>query len=166
MKELMDAKHAMMLSKVGKNDSARLVMTVLTTARRIDADCSELLARHDLSEGRFAVLLGADEEDGVTPAQLAERLDVSRATVTGLVDGLERQGLVTRVADPADRRSFAVRLTSAGQHLISDLVPIYRAWLFRLAADIAEGEHSTSMQVVGLLQHNPATHSLSPGVAS
>ena len=46
------------------DEAARLVMTVLTTARRIDAACAELLARHDLSEGRLAALLAVSAEPG------------------------------------------------------------------------------------------------------
>lgn len=58
MINMIGVKQELLLSrKLGNDEAARLVMTVLTTARRIDAACAELLARHDLLEGRLAALL-------------------------------------------------------------------------------------------------------------
>jgi DNA-binding MarR family transcriptional regulator len=50
----------------------------------------------------------------MSPSELGERLIVTRATVTGLVDSLERRGYATRTANPADRRSVIVAITPAG----------------------------------------------------
>jgi DNA-binding MarR family transcriptional regulator len=53
--------------------------------------------------------------DGVTsPAGIAQRLGISRAVVTGLLDRLEERGLVRREPDPADRRRLRIVLTTAG----------------------------------------------------
>lgn len=46
---------------------------------------------------------------------LAERLSCDKSHVTGLVDGLEERGLVTRQADPRDRRIKQLVLTEAGE---------------------------------------------------
>lgn len=50
----------------------------------------------------------------MSPSELGERLIVTRATVTGLVDSLERRRLATRTANPSDRRSVIVAITPAG----------------------------------------------------
>jgi DNA-binding MarR family transcriptional regulator len=53
---------------------------------------------------------------GDTPlGDLAEDLGSTPRNITGLVDHLERDGLVERVPDPADRRSVRARLTEAGR---------------------------------------------------
>jgi len=52
---------------------------------------------------------------GVPLGLMATRLHVSPRNVTGLVDHLERDGLVARVAEPADRRSVLARLTAEGR---------------------------------------------------
>ena len=58
-----------------------------------------------LSEGRFIVLFLLDSVPrGVAPNKLAEQAGVTPATMTGLIDGLERDNLVNRQADPDDRR--------------------------------------------------------------
>lgn len=76
--------------------------------------------KQGLSETRLGVLftlrhLGGE---GVPLGTLAESLHVSPRNVTGLVDHLERDGLVTRVADPTDRRSVLARLTDSGRQRI------------------------------------------------
>ncbi len=51
--------------------------------------------------------------------ELAERHHVSSATMSVVVTGLEREGLVTRSSDPADGRRVLVRVTDAGQELLA-----------------------------------------------
>ena len=58
------------------------------------------LARHNITQGRFSVLMillnrCAGEAQSLGPAELADAAGVSRATMTGLIDTLERDGLVT-----------------------------------------------------------------------
>ena len=70
--------------------------------------------KHGLSEGRLGVLFRL--RGGPLPlGDLAHNLDSSPRNITGLVDHLERDGLVERVPDPDDRRSVKARLTDAGR---------------------------------------------------
>ena len=72
-------------------DGIRLCFQTLSLAAGIDRDCATLLAPHSLSEGRFVLLFLLDAAPGgLAPNALAERAGVTRATVTGLLDGLER----------------------------------------------------------------------------
>lgn len=83
---------------------------------------------HDLSLRQFAALheihLGA-----TSPGELARRWQVTPAVLTGIIDRLERRGLVRREPDPADRRRLRLVLTDAGvaarqeieRTLVSDL---------------------------------------------
>ena len=50
----------------------------------------------------------------MSPSELGQRLIVTRATVTGVVDSLERRGLVRRSPNPADRRSLLIGITPEG----------------------------------------------------
>src|SRR5476649_366712 len=58
-------------------------------------------ARHGTSRGRFHVLMMLFEMDGegLTPHQLAERAAVTKAAMTGLIDGLVKDGLIAREQD-------------------------------------------------------------------
>jgi len=76
---------------------------------------------HGLSEGRLQVLFRVRHESQVALGELAEMLNTSPRNVTGLIDHLERDGLVERVPDPKDRRSVQARLTAAGTERIESL---------------------------------------------
>ncbi|MFD8362199.1 MarR family winged helix-turn-helix transcriptional regulator [Streptomyces hygroscopicus] len=67
-----------------------------------------------LTVPQYSVLAGLWEQDGRTAAQLCERLVMDSATITGVLDRLERAGLATRVPDQKDRRLVRLRLTSTG----------------------------------------------------
>jgi DNA-binding MarR family transcriptional regulator len=77
--------------------------------------------QHGLSEGRLGVLFRL-YRCGATPlGDLAIDLDSTPRNITGLVDHLERDGLVERVPDPDDRRSIRARLTEAGRVRIESI---------------------------------------------
>ena len=78
---------------------------------------------HGLSEGRLQLLfmLSHFGDGGVSLGRLAELQNVSPRNITGLVDSLEKAGLVERVPDPKDRRSIQARLTAAGRERIESI---------------------------------------------
>jgi DNA-binding MarR family transcriptional regulator len=73
----------------------------------------------------------------LSPSELSERLIVTRATVTGVIDSLERRGFVRRSANPVDRRSLLVEITPAGLGVLHELRTIVhrseKAWLSGLS---------------------------------
>lgn len=154
MTDAVGTKQALLLSRLGDDEAARLVMTVLTTARRIDAACADLLARHDLSEGRMAALLAVSAEEGITPRLLATRLAVTSATVTGLLDRLDRDGLIERHPHPTDGRTHTLVTTLAGERLIAELVPVYAEWLRQLGAGISAADRDRAALVLAAMQRN------------
>jgi long-chain acyl-CoA synthetase len=72
----------------------------------------------DLSLSQYRVLSFL-AEGGEAASALADKLAVSRPSVTGVVDGLVARGLVQRAEDPADRRRVKHDLTPAGRALIA-----------------------------------------------
>ncbi|QZY52383.1 MarR family winged helix-turn-helix transcriptional regulator [Leucobacter tenebrionis] len=156
MNDLVGVKQQLLLKQLGDDEAARLVMAVLTTARRIDAACAELLAQHDLTEGRLAALLAISAEPGVTPRALAHRLEVTSATVTGLLDRLDRDGLIVRRAHATDRRTHTLGVTAVGEQLVSELVPVYADWLRRLGDGIGQRDRRNAESVLAAVQQNLA----------
>lgn len=63
----------------------------------------------------------------VRPSELGERLALTRATITYRVDRLLELGLAERIADPSDRRSLFVRLTSKGEAVLAEVMTGYAA---------------------------------------
>ena len=76
---------------------------------------------HGLSEGRLAVLFRLLRCGPIALGDRATDLDSTPRNITGLVDHLERDGLVERVPDPDDRRSVHARLTEAGRTQIESI---------------------------------------------
>jgi len=74
-----------------------------------------------LTPAQFAVLNTLLEKDALPFKELAAAIWCTPATMTGIVDTLEKKGLVTRQANPADRRSLLVCLTTAGARMQSQV---------------------------------------------
>ena len=102
-------------------------LNILRAGSDLSDALDALLARHGLLQGRWWVLILLMREDSLTstPSDLAEKAGVSRATMTGLIDGLEREGLVQRLDDASDRRKYSIRLTPSGQQKLDDVMPDY-----------------------------------------
>jgi DNA-binding MarR family transcriptional regulator len=79
------------------------------------------LERQDMSEGRLGILWRLRAKGPSTLGEIAESQDVSPRNITGLVDHLEKDGLVERFDDPEDRRVTRVRLSPAGKKKLSDV---------------------------------------------
>ena len=90
------------------------VMNTIRTADLLFDTIGRLLRPIGVSAAGGLVLGQLRDHGPMSPSELGERLIVTRATVTGLVDSLERRGYATRTANPADRRSVIVAITSEG----------------------------------------------------
>jgi DNA-binding MarR family transcriptional regulator len=88
-------------------------------------------------------------EGHATPAGLAEKTGVTRATISGLLDGLQKDGLIERRSDPEDRRLIRVHLTSAGQIFLDKIRPAYCRWFTSIVEPLNEQERQ---QLVFLLE--------------
>lgn len=122
-------------------DGIEVCFQVLSLAANIDRDCSALLAPHGLSEARFVMLFLLDVvPDGLAPNALAELAGVTRATVTGLLDGLEREELIARHTNVNDRRALCIRLTSKGKELASTVIDQHGLWIAGLFSNLSAAE--------------------------
>jgi DNA-binding MarR family transcriptional regulator len=86
------------------------------------------------------VLFALSSEGTVPMNRLAEMLDVSQASATGIVDRMEQRGLVTRERDAEDRRVVRVVLTPQGEGLIESLAANRRDKLAQLLDALAEDD--------------------------
>jgi DNA-binding MarR family transcriptional regulator len=82
--------------------------------------------RWDLSPSQFNVLnLLHLNPDGLSQTDLSRQLIMHRSNLTGLVDRLEKRGLVARREVASDRRAYSVVLTAAGTKLLREILPRY-----------------------------------------
>src|SRR3954469_7323272 len=100
------------------------------------------LAKQGTSQGKFTVLmlLNRDPDLGISPSDLADKSGVTRATITGLLDGLSREKLVVREDDTGDRRKAVVRLTARGRKLLEGMLPEYYRQVSALMGGLSDEE--------------------------
>jgi len=107
--------------------------------RLLEPQVEQVFARHGLRQGEFDVLAALRRKGSpytLIPSELSAVLMMSRAGMTNRLDRLEAAGLVERSLDPADRRSFLVRLTDEGLRVIDETLTEHAANLARLAAPL------------------------------
>ncbi len=108
------------------------VMNTLRTADLLFDRIAGLLRPLGVSAAGGLVLGLLRDHGQMSPSALSERLIVTRATVTGLLDSLERRGLVRRTPNADDRRSLLVEITPGGVDVlqeVADARPSTRAGL-------------------------------------
>ncbi len=102
------------------------LMQLLRTAETLWNASRRFFERWDLSPSQFNVLnLLRSNPAGLSQTDLSRQLIMHRSNVTGLVDRLEKRGLVQRKDVAADRRAYSVVLTPAGARLLRDILPRY-----------------------------------------
>lgn len=122
---------------------------------------SQLRRKFESTLPRFDVLAELDAAEtqlghGISMSGLSQRLMVTNGNVTGLVEQLVKERLVTRSTDPNDRRSQFVRLTKAGKRAFDRMVPEHRAWVEKIFAQLSPQDHTAMYEVLGKLKD--ATH--------
>ena len=128
-------------------------LMLLRVATDLSVALDACLSKHDLLQGRWWVLILLMRETDLTstPSVLAEKLGVSRATMTGLLDGLEQGGLVQRILVPEDRRSVKVRLTEAGQARLDAVMPDYYTRLRQCMQGLSEQQRNDLQMILGVI---------------
>jgi MarR family 2-MHQ and catechol resistance regulon transcriptional repressor len=96
--------------------------------------------RHALSLVHLNVLTALEAEGPLAMKRLAELMDVSDASATGIVDRMEKRGLVERRHGTADRRVVLVHPTSAGATIFSDIAAHRRSMLQQVLSELTEDE--------------------------
>lgn len=128
-------------------------LMLLRVATDLSVALDACLSKHDLLQGRWwvLILLMRETDRTSTPSMLAEKLGVSRATMTGLLDGLEQGGLVQRILVPEDRRSVKVRLTEAGQARLDEVMPDYYTRLRQCMQGLSEQQRNDLQVILGVI---------------
>lgn len=125
----------------------------LRAAKRMLGAFGQAFEAHGLSPGRYSVLMALEvERPSLAPSEIADRLGVTRATVTGLIDGLLRDGLVAHAAEGADRRRKAIALTAKGEALMETVVPVIFRRMADMVAPLTPDERRTAVQLLGKVE--------------
>jgi MarR family transcriptional regulator, negative regulator of the multidrug operon emrRAB len=101
-----------------------------------------MLSKHGFSQGRFLTLMVMNREPESTfcPSELAVKVGVTRATMTGLLDGLHADKMIVREPHLEDRRKISVRLTVHGRQALNQMLPDYYQRTSKVMAGLDEDE--------------------------
>src|ERR1700679_1465365 len=86
-------------------------------SRLLDRRLQEILKAFGIAPGQFAPLVMLFEQDGLTQAELCRRINVEQPTMANTLQRMERDGLIRRKGDAADKRRVLVHLTPRAREM-------------------------------------------------
>ena len=107
------------------------------------------LADWNIRPAEYSALTLIASNEFVTQADLVDALNIKRPNMVGLIDGLERRGLVERAVYEQDRRNHVLSITAKGEALLADVDQLVREMDRRITLCWTEKERA---QVIELLQ--------------
>jgi DNA-binding MarR family transcriptional regulator len=113
---------------------AGLAMTALLKSELAAAGIDEVRPAY------LGVLISLWQEDGLKVMELGRRAGLEPSTMTGLLDRMERAGLLTRKADPDDRRAQRVRLTGRGRKVEETAIEVVERSLAEMLTGVSESD--------------------------
>jgi DNA-binding MarR family transcriptional regulator len=127
--------------------AAQLRLVITRTARRLRQQ-----AGTDLGPSQTSALASVERHGPLTPSELARIERVQRPTATRIVARLEEAGLVERVADPTDGRSFTVSINADGRALMNKLRTRKNAYLARRLRGLDQEDLATLDRAAEILE--------------
>jgi DNA-binding MarR family transcriptional regulator len=132
----------------------RLWLRLLTCANLIEGSIrARLRASFDVTLPRFDLMAQLYRHpDGLKMGELSQRLMVTGGNVTGIVDQLVREGLLTREPDARDRRAWRVALTAAGRKSFARMAGEHERWVVELMNGLTDAERDALQALLGRLK--------------
>ncbi len=121
-------------------------------SRKLNRITKESISRYGLTTAQFFLLIALYEEDGILISKLAEKVALDKATLTGIIDRLERDGLVERRDDPSDRRAIRIYLTDKAKRMKDELLDIYHRNNSRFLSVLTDEERKVFERIVQKLE--------------
>lgn len=135
------------------SESVESCLAFLNATAEVYAAFDAHFERYGLSAGKFTILMQLySAKRDLSPSEFANRANVTRATITGLLDRLEREALVERRSHANDRRMLAIHLTERGKALIENILPDHFCRTQGLMANLTSAEKTTFVKLLGKLQ--------------
>jgi len=129
-----------------------LCFLVGRVARKLARVTKESLAPYGLTTTQFFLLTALYEKDGITISALAQKVALDKATLTGLLDRLEREWLIERKSDPEDRRAIRIYLTQKSEGLREELTELYHRNNGMFLSILTDEERKVFERVVSKLE--------------
>ncbi|KQP49200.1 MarR family winged helix-turn-helix transcriptional regulator [Pseudorhodoferax sp. Leaf274] len=141
-------------AQAGDHLDTKIWLRLLACSTQIEQQIRQLLrSRFDTTLPRFDYLAQLDRHpDGLRMNVLSRYLMVTGGNVTGLTDQLVKEGLVQRIDDPDDRRSWRVSLTPLGRAGFTAMAAEHERWLAELLKGVPSGTKDALYEHLGQLR--------------
>lgn len=121
-------------------------------SRKLNRITKESITPYGLTTSQFFLLIALYEENGILISKLAKKVALDKATLTGIIDRLERDGFVERRNDPEDRRAIRIYLTPKAESLREELLEIYHRNNAKFLSVLSDEEKEIFERVVQKLE--------------
>ncbi len=120
-------------------------------AHRTMRDWSRFVKSTGISMPQFSILMQLHYKGACGVSDISERMDVTSAAASQLVEKLVQAGLIERTEDPSDRRIKRITLSAKGQDLIRAGISERYRWVDALAASLSEEERQKVGEALDIL---------------
>jgi len=134
-----------------------IVAAIRRIVRAVDLHSRWLVARYELTGPQLATLRAAARLGSPTAGTLARAVNLSQATLTGILDRLERRGLVRRLRGGTDRRTVRIEVTARGLAVLDRAPSLLHEGFRRQLAGLAEWEQLlilSTLQRIGAMMES------------
>lgn len=133
-----------------EHDPASQVLDALRVYREADAAMNaRARAASSMTENEMRIiqflLSSAREQTAVTPTSLSRHLGVTSASMTALLDRLERAGAIERVRHPSDRRSLLITATARAEETVGAPVVAFQEATRQIASELSDDDRRVVM---------------------
>ena len=122
------------------DDRRHIGFLIADVARLMRSGFDRRVRRIGLTRGQWLVLSRLHRHPGISQSELAEMLEVERATAGRMIDRMERRGWLHRRPDPADRRINRLHLTAEAEGVQAEMGLIAETLLDDAMASLDDGE--------------------------
>jgi DNA-binding MarR family transcriptional regulator len=136
--------------------SLRLWLRLLASTNQIESRIRQnLQVRFNTTLPRFDLMAQLERApDGLKMSELSQRMMVTGGNVTGITDGLEKEGLVVREVDTSDRRVYRVKLTAEGQRQFRRMASEHEQWVIDLFGSLTAKRKKQLADLLGELKRH------------
>jgi DNA-binding MarR family transcriptional regulator len=128
----------------------RIWLRLLTCTQMIERVVrSRLRERFGTTLPRFDLMAQLERTpQGLKMNELSRLLMVTGGNVTTIVDQLEKEGLVERLDEPADRRAFRIRLTRAGERAFAEMASAHEEWVVEMLSGLSRRDQDELLRLL------------------
>lgn len=138
------------IARAEDHRALRIWLRLLTCTQLIERQVrSRLREQFSTTLPRFDLMAQLERHpEGLKMNELSRLLMVTGGNVTAIVDQLEKEGLVERFDEPADRRAFRIHLTRGGEKTFAEMARSHEEWVVELLAGMSRRDQDELLRLL------------------